>query len=197
MTKVPGYTWYGGNTPFLSNNPILVKDGAGIEVESSEARKLCDAVGTSGPRSGVVVKYRVGGKKRAHICTHANAHVEGPNEEPYALPRVKEFIRHMLNLEAWVKELRAEGYAVTVSGDLNWHDDLDQNDWHYSPEKVFERLGMTTQFKHSTWPGSGTLGGRRIDYFAYEESDLLIVEQSIVLGEHSDHRWSLVGARTI
>lgn len=191
------YNYFAGGTPFFRNNPVLVSKASGILVHETEVRKMCETVNISGARSGTAIKYEVNGQKRAHICTHANAHVEGPNDLPYDLPRVKEFIRHMLNLEAWVKELRAGGYVVTVSGDLNWNDDLDQNDWHYSPEKVFERLGMLTQFDHPTWPGGGTLGSRRIDYFAYSGDDLRITGQRKIPGEHSDHAWSLVEAETL
>lgn len=176
------------------NNPILVRDD--VKVLGSEARKMCDAVGDSPARSVTCVKYERG-HKRAHLCGHDNAHIqEGPNN-PHELPRVKEAIRFLLRLEAWIGELQAAGYEVTFSGDLNWSwSKNDDHDWHYSPEKVFDRAGMTTTFEHKSNPAGGTLGSRDIDYIAYDPDDLEVIDQEHVAGEHSDHRWLFASLRT-
>lgn len=196
LSAMPDHTWHGGDGSLLANNPVLLRNET-IEFESMEARQLCDAVGTSPARSGVTVKFRAGGHKRAHISTHLNAHIQ-VGGEPRNLPRVKEAMRHMIRLEAWVRELQAEGYKVTVTGDFNWDWTLeDARDWTYSPEATFARLGFVSQFEHPTWPGGGTLGGREIDYFLYDPTDLKIVDQRIVVGEHSDHRWVQVETETI
>lgn len=191
LAALAGYQWTDAGSRLFRQDPVLVKDS--ITLDGYEFRKMCDAVGISAARGASVAKYRRGKKKRAHLSTHTNAHIQLSPNEPQNLPRVKEDIRHVVRMEEWVRELDAEGYEVTVSGDFNWSwSEDDTHDWTYSPEAVFARLGMVTQFDHPTWPGGGTLGSRGIDYFAYRERDLTITGQSIVKGEHSDHRWILV-----
>lgn len=192
LKNVDGYLLVSGGNGAALNNPILVRDDvAGLKVTGSSVHKMCNKVNQSPDRWATVVQYTLNGQKRAHIQTHSNAHIELAGK-PRDLPRVKEDIRHMQRLEDLVKVLRAAdgGTKVTVAGDLNWAwDREDKKDWHWSPEAVFKRLGLTTTFEDKTNPKGGTLGSRDIDYVAYDEDDLAVTDQKVIGPEHSDHRW--------
>jgi endonuclease/exonuclease/phosphatase (EEP) superfamily protein YafD len=190
LKQVPGYQTFQPGTGFMLNNAILVRDG--IKVTGFEARQMCDPVNDVAARSATLVKFEFAGKQRAHLCTHMNAHIQLTQNEPQSLPRVKEAIRHAIRLEAWVKELRAQGLLVTVAGDFNWSWNVDdKNDWTYSPEAITTRLGMTTSSDEPTRVGP-TLGNRAIDYIWFDPKDLRVAAQEYVRGEHSDHSWVMV-----
>lgn len=192
--KAKGYQCQAPGQGAALNNPVLVRDD--VEVSSTSAHKMCEKVNQSPDRWATVVEYTLHGVRRAHVATHANAHIEVAGK-PRDLPRVKENIRHMQRLEELVKALRADGVKVTVAGDLNWAwDREDKKDWHWSPEAVFKRLGMTTTFEAKSNPKGGTLGSRDIDYVAYDPDDLSVVGQEVVGPEHSDHRWVSVRFQT-
>jgi hypothetical protein len=185
---MPGYDLVTGTTHLLQQNPILLRIQDRLKMTGFEVRQMCDAVGDSPARMATLVQYDVAGQHRAHLQTHLNAHIQSGGL-PTDLPRTKEAIRHMVALEAWVTDLRAQGLRVTVSGDMNWAWTADDtHDWTYSPEAVFARLGMVSQFDAPTSVGP-TLGNRRIDYFWADPADLTITGQRLVAGEHSDHSW--------
>jgi len=187
-----------------ANNAILLRHdvtrigGAEIPGENSlgeGSRKMCDKVGTSPQRDATWVKFEHLGRKRAHIQTHTNAHIEDAGK-PRNLPRVAQDIRHLANLSALVKELRAQGYRVTVAGDFNWAYRVGKV-WANAPRVVFWRLGMYVNWANPTAPAGGSLGSRRIDYLAHSAADLRIVSQRYIAGEHSDHRWPEVTYRVV
>jgi hypothetical protein len=193
LQKMPGYQCFAVGEGHLLNNPILVRED--IKVTEAHSHVMCYAVGQSPARSATIVKFEHGGR-RAHICTHLNAHIQ-KGQVPQDLPRVNEAIRHVVKLERWIRDLRRDGCLVTVSGDFNWSWDAeDKNDWTYSPEAMFARLGMTTSFDLPSNPPGGTLGSRDIDYVAFYPTDLVVTSQSHIPGEHSDHRWLLVNTHT-
>jgi hypothetical protein len=186
---MPGYDLVTGTTHLLQQNPILLRIQDRLKMTGFEVRQMCDAVGSSPARMATLVTYDVAGQHRAHLQTHLNAHIESAGQ-PLDLPRVKEAIRHMVRLEQWALDLRTAGYLLTISGDFNFAWSLDDtHDWTYSPEAVFQRLGFATSFDSPTVPAGGTLGGRRVDYMAYDPFDLTITGQALVAGEHSDHAW--------
>ena len=139
--------------------------------------------------------YEHAGRKWAHIQTHTNAHIEDGGK-PRTLPRVTQDIRHLANLTTLVKELRAQGYKVTVAGDFNWAYRTGKV-WANAPRVVFWRLGMWVNWANKTAPAGGSLGSRRIDYLAHDDADLRIAGQHIVSGEHSDHRWLVVNYKIV
>jgi hypothetical protein len=195
LLALQGFEVATGTTPLTRNNPILVRIQDRIKVTGFETRQMCDPVGISPARAATLVKYTIGGQRRAHLQTHLNAHIEDGGQ-PRELPRVQQAIRHMIRLQSWVRHLR-QAHRVTVSGDFNWGWTAnDRHDWAYSPERVFARLGMRAQFEDSP-PAGGTLGNRRVDYLFFDPRDLLIVRQGIVAGEHSDHRWVSVKAEIL
>lgn len=196
LGKVDGYQLVKGGSGAALNNPVLVRDD--VKVTLSRVVKMCDKVNQSPDRWATVVQYDFHGEKRAHIQTHANAHIEDGGE-PRDLPRVKQDIVHMQRLQDLYTVLAGAegGTKVTISGDLNWAwDREDKADWEWSPEEVFKRLGLTTTFEHKTNPAGGTLGSRDIDYVAYAADDLTVSSQKIVGPEHSDHRWVLAKFKT-
>jgi len=170
------------------NNPILVSNR--LKWIKFTAHDMCAGVGKSPPRTATVAYYELDGVRRAHIQTHANAHIE-LNHRPRGLPRVFQDVVHMRRLIKLVRRLRREGYKVTVAGDFNWDFRPGTRGWFYSPKRVFKRLGMVVNWATPTAPRQGSLGSRQVDYIAFDPHDLVPVAQRWVKGEHSDHRWLL------
>jgi exonuclease III len=192
LKEVPGYQTIQPGKSFMLNNAALVRDG--IKVTGFEARQMCDPVNDVAARSATSLDYEFAGQQRTHIVTHVNSHIQLSQNEPQNLPRVKEAIRHLIRLEALVKEKRAQGRRVTISGDFNWSWNADDtHDWAYSPEAITRRLGMTTTADEPTRVGP-TLGKVRIiDYICFDPTDLRVTDQEYVEGEHSDHSWFMAG----
>jgi hypothetical protein len=175
------------------NNVILLRHD--ITWLGEGWRKMCDKVGTSPERTATWALYQHAGHKWAHIQTHTNAHIEDAGK-PRNLPRVAQDIIHMRRLTALVKELRAQGYRVTIAGDFNWHWKVGKV-WTWAPRAMFARLGMRSNWITPSAPTGGSLGSRRIDYLAHDDADLRIASQHIISGEHSDHRWLSVTYRVV
>jgi hypothetical protein len=172
-----------------TNNPIFVSNR--LTFLGFAAYDMCRRVGQSPPRAATVAKYLLDGKRRAHIVTHTNAHIELAGR-PRNLPRVFQDTVHMVRLGRMVRRLKKQGYKVTVAGDFNWAYARGNRGWYFAPKRVFNRLGLAVQWADRTAPKGGSLGSRQIDYIAYDPHDLRIVKQGFVAGEHSDHRWPIV-----
>lgn len=169
-----------------SQNTTLIRAGNGIQILGGGIRTMCPAVGDAPERTAAVVRFKVDGQLRAHVSTHANSHVEDGGK-PRRLPRVGlGFVVHMRNLVALIGDLERDGHKVTLTGDLNWAWTRRVAQWAYAPKRVLRRVGMRAQWGHRTAPAWNR---RRIDYIAYDPDDLLLVEQRLVDGEHSDHPW--------
>lgn len=181
--SVPGYQAIQlGNGP-ERQNPILVR--ADIKVLDKGVRMMCKATGPSPARGATWVAYRFHGHHMAHVQTHFNSHVQH-GDRPWALPRVGQYIQHWRNLRKLVKDLRAQGYRVTVGTDANWT--AGSNIWPWSPTNQFRLLRMRTQWARTDLaPAGGTHGSRRIDYLAHSPRELHIARER-AFRTHSDHR---------
>lgn len=166
------------------DNPVALHDD--ITVHGTDIRTLSDAVGDSPIRKATCVRFEHGGRPVALINFHANSHVQEGPADPRELPRVREYTDAMRLLEAWVRELRAAGYAVVVVGDLNWAWTGRARQWKWSPEAVFARLGMVTQYDHGMLPRPRG-DARAIEYIAWHPADARFVGQRFVTPEKSDH----------
>lgn len=169
-----------------AQNTVLLRDD--VELLGSFVRTMCPAVGDSPERTALVVKYRYAGRRRAHIQTHANSHVQDGGE-PHRLPRVqKGYVPHMRALRALVDELEADDHAVTLAGDLNWAW-ARKVAWVFAPKRVLRRAGLRAQWGHKTAP---VWRRRRIDYIAYDPDELTILGQRLVAHDTTDparHPW--------
>lgn len=189
LRNVEGYQWV--VVPGESQTAgVLVRDD--VEVVEHGFRQISEAVGISPARGAQWVVYKWHGILRAHVNTHWNSHVQLGAATPRTLPRVREYIKGTWAVTALVSELKAQGYPVTVTGDLNWSYTAQRRQWWYAPRQVFGRLGFVAQFAAATNPWPRPKGDRReIEYVFYEPSDLTLVAQRFVEGEHSDHPWHL------
>ena len=186
LKGVPGYQVIMPPAGFLRNNPVLLRND--VKLLGTEFHKMCKGVGKSPARGATVVKFEFCGDKRAHIETHANAHIENAGK-PRRLPRVGQDIKHVLKLARLIRRLQGQGYRTTVAGDFNWAWTRKAVQWVWSPKRLFARHHLVTQWDDRRAPKRGSLGGRRIDYIAYHPQDLVIKSQRYVAGEHSDHAW--------
>ena len=193
IQALDGYTAYYGNQGTgrpEQANPTLVRDD--ITVHGEGYTEISEAVGKSPGRAAVHVKYDFHGQKRAHVNLHANSHVQDGQATPHRLPRVREYIRGQQATAALIRGLEEEGYAVTITGDLNWSWTRRARQWTWAPKVVFGALGYRAQFEHDTNPARPKGDPRPIEYVLYKPSDLTIESQSFVEGEHSDHPFHAV-----
>lgn len=187
LREVPGYRLcIDGERRPEEQNPVLVRRD--VPVTGVRTVTMCEPVGRSPERTATIVHYRLHGQRRSHISTHANSHVQ-EGRGPHELPRVAQYVQHMIRLRRLVRRERRRGFKVTVSGDLNWAFYTGWQ-WFSTPVAVFRSLRMRTQFQHKTAVGP-THGRRRIDYLAHSPRDLRVVGQRLLQG-HSDHKWPLV-----
>lgn len=193
LASLAGYRPYYGTLPeerVTRTNPILVRED--IEVHGEGFLVINDRVGKSPARGATYVKFTLHGEKRAHVNLHANAHIQQGPAEPRRLPRVREFIDSMKALTSLVQGLEAEGYRVTISGDLNWSWTRGKRQWTWAPRVVLAGLGYKAQFQHHTDLERPKGDQRRIEYVFYKPDDLTILEQRFVGPEHSDHPYHQV-----
>lgn len=166
---------------------ILVRNG--IEVVEHGGERISHAVGASPGRHMTWVVYKHRGSLRAHVNTHMNAHVQKDADTPRHIPRVREYIAGAKVVAAKVQELQDQGYAVTVTGDLNWAFSPGRSQWWWAPRLVFGRLGLLSQFEAASNPVRPKGDKREVEYVLYDPDDLAILSQRLVPGEHSDHPW--------
>lgn len=199
ITAVEGYQACYGIDPKLKlknakrdqlQNPILVRDD--VKVTAQGRLMVSAAVGTSPGRSAVWVAYEYGGEKRAHVNTHFNSHVQAGAARARNLPRVTEYIKGVRRVRRLVKALKAQGYKVTLTGDMNWGFLKRRKPWVYSPQVVFKKVGLRAQFAHKTDPARPKGDRRRIEYVFADPKDLVLAGQRFVKREHSDHPYHSV-----
>jgi endonuclease/exonuclease/phosphatase (EEP) superfamily protein YafD len=167
-------------------NPVLVKGG--VVVHDREVRTISRAVGDSPERTGIAARCEVGGAKVALLNVHMNSHVQAGAAKPHDLPRVREYVAAMKVLTAWVRELRAEGYRVIVTGDLNWSWSSRAAQWAFSPVRVFGQLGMVSQYDYGVLPRPKG-DERPIEYVLFDPREFAYAGQRFVGPEKSDHPW--------
>lgn len=194
VRAVPGYQWVVvGKHESIG---CLVRQD--IEVVESGHVRISDAVGSSPGRHALWFVYKWHGILRAHVNTHFNAHVQADADSPNTLPRVREYIKGAKKVAALVADLEAQGYPVTVTGDLNWAFSAQQSQWYYAPRLVFGRLGLFSQFEAAANPLPRPAGDKRaVEYVFYDPDDLHLVAQRFIEGEHSDHPWHLCEFETV
>lgn len=171
-------------------NPVLVRNG--IEVLDQGRLLISKGVNRSPERAAVWFTYEYAGEKRAHINTHFNSHVQAGARVPHNLPRVGEYVRGVRKVKRLVRALQAQGYRVTVSGDMNWSFTKSKTQWLFSPKSQFKKVGLRAQFAYKNEPDRPKGDGRRIEYIFADPDDLLAAEQHFVKPEHSDHPFHCV-----
>lgn len=185
IAPVTGYRWVPGGTRDVRT---LVRTD--IEVVEHGTELISQAVGISPERHVQWFVYKWHGVLRAHVNTHWNSHVQAGAAKPYHLPRLAEYIKGARKVAALVANLRAQGYAVTVTGDLNWSYTAGHQ-WRWAPRVVFGHVGLTSQYEAARHPILRPGGKRPIDYVFFDRHDLRLVAQRLIDGEHSDHAWQL------
>lgn len=119
-----------------------------------------------------LLDHQVG--KVAHINFHANATAR--KRKPGSPIRC-EYRESMVSLERTIRYFKAEGYAVIVTGDLNWPKRDDDRNW--TPGAIFARNDM------KVW-------ARGVDYVAHT-NDLTLARATVIPETEtgSDHPWLL------
>lgn len=176
-----GYRVYGVKDGNKGNNPILIHED--LHVVDFEQRIISEEVGDSPQRTANCVKWTERGK-RAHINTHMDSHVQEGYANPHELPRVDEYIEGMREVTAWGARLSRQGWAVTVTGDMNWSFGRKKiAEWYWSPQRAFRRrAGMVCQFKHFDPPTN-----RDIEYVFWHPKDYSYLRTETIKREWSDH----------
>lgn len=144
-------------------------------------------MGTSPERDALGATFTLDGVRRAHINAHMNSHVQAGPAKAHDLPRVAEYVAGAKVLTAWVAELEAAGYVVTVTGDLNWAWSARPVQWAYSPVRVFGRIGFVSQYDYGVLPRPKG-DARAIEYVLFRPNGY-DVTQRFVTPEKSDHPW--------
>lgn len=197
ITQLEGYQAIYGRTGKLGSaprgqlqNPILVRDD--LEVTAQGRLPVSEAVGRSPERSAVWVAYEHRGQKRAHVNTHFNSHVQAGAARTHSLPRVGEYVRGIRRVKRLVRRLQAQGYKVTVTGDMNWSFTKGKRQWKFAPVIQFGRVGLKPQFAYGSDPERPKGDRRRIEYIFADPKDLTVAGQRFVKREHSDHPYHSV-----
>lgn len=191
-----GYFLASGGTRLHRQNPVAIRGHdplAGVQVRFLDGS---EAVNDVPARTITRVRYSAQGQPRTHIDSHMNAGVQ-KGGKPADLPRTRRYIDHARNLEAAIAHEMDEGRCVTVTLDGNWAFTKDDgDDWHWSPEAMFDRLGLVCNYDHPLMPKGGSHGkrGRRIDYIAFQPADFRVTGIEWLEGEDSDHQWPLLRA---
>lgn len=165
--------------------PILLRKkkrflGQGAELISYRTRK--DNRGIAPDRYLTWVRYKHGGRNYCLINLHPNAAVQNRatgNVLNTSMARVKQYLKSMRALEREIKQQRADGYIVVVTGDLNFRvKTQDGKPWKWSPEAVFARTGLDYY----------AVG---LDYIAWDKKNLRRkrVRTIPVSRTGSDHPW--------
>lgn len=173
----------GWDTPILIRTKHKLLGWSSKQVtEAVEPSKLAPA------RFNTAARFLANGNRKRrhkHYCVHYNAVLQNRTTGAPLLraARVVQARLQAIALEASARAAIARGIVVTISGDFNYRDrpgTTADTDWHYSPQKMFTRLGLT-------WISEG------LDYFAYPEDAALETKEVISTKRTgSDHPWLLL-----
>lgn len=149
LNGVKGYRafWKAGESRFTRSNAILVRDK--YEILGTKFYPAAAGAGTvlTPPRNILVVKYRKGKHKIAHVNTHFHV----VPEETLARQSESEYGRagrqyrdHAKLLNEIVKKYEDAGYIVIVTGDINARKKHGQPEWKYSVYNYIKKVRMRT-----------------------------------------------------
>ena len=187
-----------GGTPILYRWSRFRLEGSGTVQVSEDTYVGAVGAGPSTLRAKylnwVKLRERATGRTIYVVNNHAVPSVQGrdglPNQEMEE--RLELYRKHMQGLTALIRQFRADGSLVVVTGDLNVNFRPDRRDRH--PLFPYSRLGgvgVRASYVPLGEPALGThgSGGRLIDYVAASNPKRLVARsQRILTGYSSDHR---------
>lgn len=170
--------------------PVFLQKNEQIRYLGDGAYLVSDRVDPS--NSGIApdrfltwVRFEFKGRKYCLINIHPNAVVQNKKTGGFlkGLKRVREYKKSMRQLEQEIKAQQNDGFAVLVTGDLNWRP-IGQRVFKWSPVAVFERNGL--EFVN--------VG---VDYVAWQSNAFKMHGKFVIpKGENgSDHPWVGVNLR--
>lgn len=197
--------------PVMGGTPILYR-WSRFRLEDSGTVQVSDAtyVGAEGAGPStlrakylnwVKLRERATGRTIYVVNNHAVPSVQGKDGLPNQKmgERLELYRKHMEGLTALIRQFRADGSLVVVTGDLNVNFRPDRRDRH--PLFPYSRLGGVGVKASYAFLGEPTLGthgsgGRLIDYVAASNPKKLQARsQRILTGYSSDHRPVVVNYR--
>ena len=95
------------------------------------------------------------------------------------------------NYQRLLTEFAEAGHPVVAGGD--WNHPLDATREPWSPVPMLAELGFTTNWLQGLPCSGSSAQGGRIDGFAFQPSDVRVVDQGCLPRFHSDHRPVWIG----
>ena len=157
--------------PHSEEVAVAVRRSPFTKIQSVEVIQLARKVGEKGignDRYMTVVRYKRWSHQYAHVATHWMAALQDRatgNVSVAGNRRAAAMVGAAEKLEGKIRELIDEGREVFVTGDFNYriHSGAQFHLWDYSPEAIFNRLGMPFRGVGLDWM-AWTPGMRLIDF---------------------------------
>ncbi|MGH3663290.1 MAG: hypothetical protein ACRDT8_10160 [Micromonosporaceae bacterium] len=198
-----GWHFYAPEPNAASQDALLAKKSM-FNVVNQGSVFACD---TNGPDEVPPARYTnwvrythiASGRTVFHINAHANAHIDD-NGSPYNLPRTECAEKQFRDIRDLAQAKEGTGQVI-VSGDLNVDFTADKRvQYAHFPYTVLDERdnpdnlpGLRSCYSTHGVKGTGTLGGRHIDYIYFWKRveayrHMWMTDYQIVGGTESDHQ---------